>query len=193
MDRIFFALGALAAFIGVGLGAFAAHGLKSRLDPAMLATFEIGVRYHMYHALALLGAGWACARWPGAFTTASGWLFVAGILVFSGSLYALALSGVRGLGLIGDPRAIPQLIEHTNDPNLARVAGEAFSLITGVDLAEHYLNLETEPARSEPGDEELVDPDEAYSKAVDKAGFEGLLKRGGFSLEARKAGAAAAT
>jgi uncharacterized protein (TIGR02270 family) len=67
---------------------------------------------------------------------------------------------LRGLGLIGDPRAIPQLIEHMSDPNLARVAGEAFTLITGVDLAEQYLNLETEPARPEPGDEELVDPDE---------------------------------
>ena len=100
MDRVFFALGAVAAFIGVTLGAFAAHGLKSRLDPAMLATFEIGVRYHMYHALALLGVGWACTRWPGALTNASGWLFVAGIVVFSGSLYLLALTGARWLGAV---------------------------------------------------------------------------------------------
>ena len=100
MDRVFFALGALAALVGVALGAFAAHGLKSRLDPAMLATFEVGVRYHMYHALALLGVGWACVRWPGAFTLASGWLFVAGILVFSGSLYALALGSPRWLGAV---------------------------------------------------------------------------------------------
>lgn len=100
MDRIFFALGAIAAFIGVGLGAFAAHGLRNRLDPAMLATFEIGVRYHMYHALALLGVAWACTRWPGTWTNASGWLFVAGILIFSGTLYALALTGVRWLGAI---------------------------------------------------------------------------------------------
>lgn len=100
MDRLFLALGAVAAFIGVALGAFAAHGLKQRLDPAMLATFEVGVRYHMYHALALLGVGWAATRWPGAWVNASGWLFVAGIVVFSGTLYALALTGMRWLGAI---------------------------------------------------------------------------------------------
>jgi uncharacterized membrane protein YgdD (TMEM256/DUF423 family) len=85
MDRLFFTLGALSAFIGVALGGFAAHGLKARLDPAMLATFEVGVRYHMYHALALLGVAWAATRWPGAWVNAGGWLFVAGILVFSGT------------------------------------------------------------------------------------------------------------
>jgi uncharacterized membrane protein YgdD (TMEM256/DUF423 family) len=100
MDRVFFALGSLAAFIGVALGAFAAHGLKSRLDAGMLATFEIGVRYHMYHALALLAVAWACSRWPGTITAAAGWLFIAGIVVFSGSLYVLALTGVRWLGAI---------------------------------------------------------------------------------------------
>ena len=100
MDRLFFALGAVAGFIGVALGAFAAHGLKSRLDANLLATFEIGVRYHMYHALALLGVAWACTKWPGALTNTAGWLFVAGIVVFSGSLYVLALTGVRWLGAI---------------------------------------------------------------------------------------------
>ena len=100
MDRLFFTLGALAAFVGVALGAFAAHGLKSRLDPALLATFEIGVRYHLYHALALMGVAWACTRWPGAWTTTSGWLFLAGIVIFSGSLYVLALSGTRWLGAV---------------------------------------------------------------------------------------------
>ena len=100
MDRLFFALGSLPALIGVALGAFAAHGLKSRLDPAMLATFETGVRYHMYHALALLAVGWVCTRWPGTAANASGWLFVAGTVLFSGSLYALALSGTRWLGAI---------------------------------------------------------------------------------------------
>ena len=100
MDRLFFALGAIAAFIGVGLGAFAAHGLKSRIDANLLATFEIGVRYHMYHALALLGVAWASTKWPNGFTTSAGWLFVAGIVVFSGSLYVLALTGVRWLGAI---------------------------------------------------------------------------------------------
>ena len=80
MDRFFLALGAVAAFIGVALGAFAAHGLKQRLDPAMLATFEVGVRYHMYHALALLGVAWAATRWPGAITPVGGLAFLAGWL-----------------------------------------------------------------------------------------------------------------
>ena len=100
MDRLFFALGSLAAFIGVALGAFAAHGPKSRLDANLLATFEIGVRYQMYHALALLGVAWACTKWPNAFISGAGWLFVAGIVVFSGSLYVLALTGVRWLGAV---------------------------------------------------------------------------------------------
>ena len=100
MERLFFALGCVSAFLGVGLGAFGAHALKTRLAPDLLAVFEVGVRYQMYHALALLAVGWACTRWPGAATTASGWLFVAGTLVFSGSLYALALTGTRWLGAI---------------------------------------------------------------------------------------------
>ena len=100
VERLFFALGAASAFIAVALGAFAAHGLKARLGADLLATFEIGVRYQMFHALALLAVAWASTRWPGALVLASGWLFVAGTVLFSGSLYALALSGVRGLGLI---------------------------------------------------------------------------------------------
>jgi uncharacterized membrane protein YgdD (TMEM256/DUF423 family) len=100
MDRVFFAIGALSGFIGVALGAFGAHGLKGRLTPEMLAVFEVGARYQMYHALALLAVAWAATRWPGVVTTASGWLFVAGTIVFSGSLYALALTGTRWLGAI---------------------------------------------------------------------------------------------
>jgi len=100
MDRVFFALGSLSGFLAVGLGAFAAHALKSRLDADLLAAFEAGVRYQMYHALALLAVGWACTRWPGAAVTASGWLFVAGTLLFSVSLYALAVTGARWLGMI---------------------------------------------------------------------------------------------
>ena len=99
-DRIFFAIGSLSALVGVGLGAFAAHGLKSRLDADLLAVFEVGVRYQMYHALALLAVAWACTRWPGALVTTSGWLFVAGTVLFSGSLYLLSLSGARWLGAI---------------------------------------------------------------------------------------------
>ena len=100
MDRLFFALGALSGFIGVALGAFAAHGLKSRLTPELLATFEIGVRYQMVHALALLAVGWALTRWPGAVLSAGGWLFVAGTLLFSGSLYLLSLTGEKWLGAV---------------------------------------------------------------------------------------------
>jgi uncharacterized membrane protein YgdD (TMEM256/DUF423 family) len=100
MDRIFFAVGSVSAFIAVGLGAFGAHGLKARLAPELLATFEVGVRYQMYHALALLAVAWACTRWPGTAVTIAGWLFVAGTVIFSGSLYALSLSGVRWLGAI---------------------------------------------------------------------------------------------
>jgi uncharacterized membrane protein YgdD (TMEM256/DUF423 family) len=100
MDRIFFALGALSAFVGVAAGAFGAHGLKGRLDADALAIFETGARYQMYHAFALVAAAWAVGRWPGTAASASGWLFVVGTLLFSGSLYALGLSGVRWLGAI---------------------------------------------------------------------------------------------
>ena len=100
VDRLFFALGALSGLVAVALGAFAAHGLKERLDASLLAVFETGVRYQMYHALALLAAGYAAAKWPGTAATAAGWLFAAGTLVFSGSLYALALTGVRWLGAV---------------------------------------------------------------------------------------------
>lgn len=100
MDRLFFALGCVSGFLAVGLGAFGAHALKSRLSPDLLATFEVGVRYQMYHAFALLAVGWAATRWPGSAVNASGWLFVAGTVVFSGSLYILSLTGVRWLGAI---------------------------------------------------------------------------------------------
>lgn len=99
-DRLFFALGAASAFLAVALGAFAAHGLKARLAPDLLAIFEVGVRYQMYHALALLAVAWASTQWPHPAVAAGGWLFVAGTVVFSGSLYALTLSGVRWLGAI---------------------------------------------------------------------------------------------
>jgi uncharacterized membrane protein YgdD (TMEM256/DUF423 family) len=100
MERLFFGLGALSAFLGVALGAFGAHALKARLTPELLVTFEVGVRYQMYHAFALLAVGWAQTRWPGAVLNASGWLFVAGTVIFSGSLYALSLTGMRWLGAV---------------------------------------------------------------------------------------------
>jgi uncharacterized membrane protein YgdD (TMEM256/DUF423 family) len=100
MDRLYFAAGALSAFIGVAGGAFGAHALKTRLSPDMLAVFEVGVRYQMYHAFALLACAWAATRWPGTFVGAAAALFLAGTLIFSGSLYALALTGARWLGAI---------------------------------------------------------------------------------------------
>lgn len=100
MDRLFFAIGSVSAFLGVGLGAFAAHALKSRMSAELLATFEVGARYQMYHALALLAVAWAHTRWPGPAVTISGILFVVGTALFSGSLYALSLSGVRWLGAV---------------------------------------------------------------------------------------------
>ena len=100
MSRTFFVLGALSAGTAVTLGAFGAHGLRARLTADLLATFEVGVRYQMYHALALLAVAWAATRWPGGATTLAGWLFVAGTVVFSGSLYLLALSGQRWLGAV---------------------------------------------------------------------------------------------
>ncbi len=100
MERVFFGLGAISAGLAVALGAFAAHGLRSRISPEALQTFETGARYHMYHALALLAVAWAATRWPGGAVTAAGWLFVAGTLLFSGSLYLLAVTGMRVLGAI---------------------------------------------------------------------------------------------
>ena len=100
MERRFFALGAMLAMIGVAAGAFGAHALKSRLTPDMLAVFEVGVRYQLVHALALLAVAWAITRWPGRAVLYAGALFIAGIVLFSGSLYLLALTGERSLGAI---------------------------------------------------------------------------------------------
>jgi uncharacterized membrane protein YgdD (TMEM256/DUF423 family) len=100
MDRLFLAMGALSAAISVAAGAFGAHALKARLTPDLLAVFETGARYEMYHALGLLAVGLALARSPAAAAAWAGWLFLAGTLLFSGSLYALALTGVRALGAV---------------------------------------------------------------------------------------------
>ena len=100
MTRIFWIAGAILAFLAVGAGAFGAHALRARVAPDLLEVFETGARYNMYHALALLAAAWAAGQWPGALSTAAGWLFIAGTLIFSGSLYLLALTGVRWLGAI---------------------------------------------------------------------------------------------
>ena len=100
MDRTFLLIGAVAGFTGVTLGAFGAHALRGRLSPEMLVVFETGVRYQMYHALAIIATGLIAARMGGWLIVAAGWLFTAGIVLFSGSLYLLAFTGVTLLGAI---------------------------------------------------------------------------------------------
>jgi len=100
MDRIFAICGALSAFIAVAAGAFGAHALRAKLGPDLLAVFETAARYQMYHALALIAIAWSMNRWAAPQLRVAGWLFVAGTIVFSGSLYLLALTGVRGLGAV---------------------------------------------------------------------------------------------
>ena len=93
-------IGALAGFVGVALGAFGAHALRTRLSPDMLTVFETGVRYQMYHALAVIATGLIVARMGGWLIVTAGWLFTAGIVLFSGSLYLLAFTGITMLGAI---------------------------------------------------------------------------------------------
>ena len=94
------ALGALNAAIAVGAGAFAAHGLRDKLDARALEVFETGARYQMYHALAMVLAGILATSAASRGPQTAGWIFQAGIVLFSGSLYAIALTGVRGLGAV---------------------------------------------------------------------------------------------
>ena len=101
MDRTFLLIGAVFGFLGVAIGAFGAHGLKNRLSPDMLAIFETGVRYQMYHVFAVLIVAAAIGHVGNArLLTIAGWSFVAGMLIFSGSLYALALTSTTILGAI---------------------------------------------------------------------------------------------
>jgi len=100
MDRFFFSSGAVAACVAVALGAFGAHSLRTKLTPDMLNIFEVAVRYQMYHAFGLIAVAWAATRWPQANLNAAGWCFIAGIVIFSGSLYILSLTGMRWLGAI---------------------------------------------------------------------------------------------
>jgi uncharacterized membrane protein YgdD (TMEM256/DUF423 family) len=101
MARNFWWMGCFFGFCAVGAGAFGAHALRARLEPSLLAAFETGARYQIYHALALLGVALLLRSGVvGRPAQLAGWLFAAGIVLFSGSLYALALSGVRVLGAI---------------------------------------------------------------------------------------------
>jgi uncharacterized membrane protein YgdD (TMEM256/DUF423 family) len=99
--RIALTLAGVAMFVAVAFGAFGAHALRGRLDPEMTAVWQTAVQYHAWHALALLGVGVLLLQWPDQRGLAvAGWLFVSGIVLFAGSLYVLALTGVRGLGAI---------------------------------------------------------------------------------------------
>ena len=100
MDRLFIRLGAAAGFVGVALGAFGAHALRTRLSADHLAVFETGVRYQLLHALALVLVGVLIGRRPARFTAAAGWCFTLGIVLFSGSLYVLTLTGMTAVGIV---------------------------------------------------------------------------------------------
>ena len=100
MDRTFFALGALLGCLGVAAGAFGAHALAERLAPDRLELFELAARYQMIHALALIAAAWAVQRWPSGTANTAGWLLFVGVLIFCGTIYALAFGAPRILGAV---------------------------------------------------------------------------------------------
>ena len=101
ISKIFILLGSINAFLAVAAGAFGAHALKGKLDPGMLATYDTAAHYHLIHALGLLVIGLlGQSLQGGALLNWAGWMMLAGIVLFSGSLYALSLSGIRGLGAI---------------------------------------------------------------------------------------------
>ncbi len=100
MTASWFALGAVLGGLAVGLGAFGAHGLRGRVGPDMVEIWQTGAHYHLAHALALLAVAWASDRFAGPWVNAAGWAFLAGIVLFSGSLYVLVLTGQRALGMV---------------------------------------------------------------------------------------------
>ncbi len=100
MKTLFFAIGSGFSLLGVLFGAFGAHTLKNKLSTEMLDTFDVAVRYQMYHAIGLIVVAWALSQWQNTLTTRAGWCFIVGILIFSGSLYILSLTETRWLGAI---------------------------------------------------------------------------------------------
>lgn len=100
MSRTLWIVGCLSAGVAVAAGAFGAHALRARVAPDLLAVYETGARYQMYHSLAILAAAWAAERWGRPAARRAGWLFLAGIVLFAGSLYLLALTGTRWLGAV---------------------------------------------------------------------------------------------
>jgi uncharacterized membrane protein YgdD (TMEM256/DUF423 family) len=102
MERTFIIIGSILMFLAVGAGAFGAHGLSAHFarHPNLAATYDTAVRYHLIHGLAILVVAVTAVRWPGALTNLAGYLFLAGIILFSGSLYILTFTGIRWLGAI---------------------------------------------------------------------------------------------
>ncbi|KAA3660918.1 MAG: DUF423 domain-containing protein [Chloroflexi bacterium] len=102
MDKVFTIIGSALMMVGVGAGAFGAHGLSTYFErfPNLEGTFETAVRYHIYHAIGILFMAWAVTKWPGALTSWAGYLLFAGVLIFSGSLYLLVLTRQGWLGAI---------------------------------------------------------------------------------------------
>ncbi|MFN3335577.1 MAG: DUF423 domain-containing protein [Caldilinea sp.] len=101
MERTFFIIASLFGGLSVALGAFGAHALRGRIEESLLANYQTGVSYMFYHSLALLAVAWALSRWPASSLPVwTGWLFVVGIVVFSGSLFVMAFTGLRWLGAI---------------------------------------------------------------------------------------------
>jgi uncharacterized membrane protein YgdD (TMEM256/DUF423 family) len=99
MDKTLLLMASFAGFTGVTLGAFGAHGLRDRLAPDMLSVYQTGVHYHLIHAVALLAAA-SISRTSSRLVPTAGWLFALGIVLFSGSLYVMSLTGVTKLGMI---------------------------------------------------------------------------------------------
>jgi uncharacterized membrane protein YgdD (TMEM256/DUF423 family) len=100
MDKTLLLMASFAGFTGVTLGAFGAHGLRDRLAPDMLTVYQTGVQYHLIHAVALLAAAALVTRTSSRLVPIAGWLFVLGIVLFSGSLYVMSLTGLTKLGMI---------------------------------------------------------------------------------------------
>jgi uncharacterized membrane protein YgdD (TMEM256/DUF423 family) len=99
--KLFLAIGCIAALLAVALGAFGAHGLKARIAPELMAAYQTGVEYHFYHALGVILLGLTALHLPeSVYLRSAGWAMLAGIVLFSGSLYLLALTGLVWLGAI---------------------------------------------------------------------------------------------
>jgi uncharacterized membrane protein YgdD (TMEM256/DUF423 family) len=99
-SRYFASIGAISAFIGVGAGAFGAHALRGQISADLLQTWETGARYQVYHAFALIACAWVASTSSSPWAERAGWSFIVGTFLFSGSLYALALSASRALGAV---------------------------------------------------------------------------------------------